>query len=139
MSKSNLKNINNLTTTKNPYILYTNSTYSNLLYKLQKSCAWSLKTNLWWNQSLTKSNENMNFLAIMDFDKIWVTYMLVKDTTVKYNPNPMVSINTTIEVTSVANYNYVDIDLLAHFDQLAKVQRRRQRKLKEQQEIYKTV
>lgn len=65
--------------------------------------------------------------------------MLVKDTTVKYNPNPMVSINTTIEVTSVANYNYVDIDLLAHFDQLAKVQRRRQRKLKEQQEIYKTV
>lgn len=139
MSKSNLKNINKLATTKNPYILYTNSTYSNLLYKLQKSCAWSTYYQTWLNFSIKQTNENVNFMAVSDFDTMWVTYGLIKNTFIKYNPNPMSGLGSTIEVTSVNQYSYVDIDIVAYFQALAKAERRRQRKLQEYRNIYKKI
>ena len=138
MSKSNLKNINALSTTKNPYIMYVNSTYSNLLYKLQKSCAWSVHTNKLFNQSVVSANENTSFMVTSEFDRLWSTYVFIKDTSVRYNPNPMLGLNTTVEVTSASSYTYVDVDILAYFERLAKAERRKQRKLKEYTDIHKS-
>lgn len=76
-------------------------------------------------------------MAVADLDNLWVTYGLLKNTFVKYNPNPMSCIGGTTEVTSINQYSYIDIDIVAYFQALAKAERRRQKKLQEYREIYK--
>lgn len=38
MSKSRIKNINNIKNNKQQFITFSNKNYNNLLYKIQKSC-----------------------------------------------------------------------------------------------------
>ena len=50
----------------------------------------------------------------------------------------MVGLNITVEVTSTSSYSYVDVDILAYFERLAKAERRKQLELKERNDLYKS-
>lgn len=58
MSKSNLKNLNAINVTKRPIIQYTNSTFSNLLFKLKKSILFTNKNLFFLKYSYINENQH---------------------------------------------------------------------------------
>lgn len=136
MSKSNLKNINKFNTSKIPYILYLQSNYSNLLYKLQKSCSWNINKNFAISKIIKKVQKNTNTTLITDLDDLWMTQIFLKQTHLKYNPNGFVDFFKITEVVSYSNYRYVDIDILRFFEKLNKMRRRKLRQLQIHKQIF---
>lgn len=100
MSKSNLKNINDLRVKKTPYLVFTKSTYSNLLLKLKKSSIWKLSQNNIFNKSLLLCNENLQKILLKKYTKLknkskrqfYYNFILFK-----YNPNILESFNESVE------------------------------------------
>lgn len=88
MSKSNLKNINSLSLSKAPYVLYNKSTYSNLLFKLNKSVIWKSSKNVIINKSLRNNNIDVYmklFFRVSKKKRIRVSRLRRK--ALNYNPN----------------------------------------------------
>lgn len=110
MSKSNLKNINKLSSSKKQYLLYVNSSYANLLYKLKKSSIWIISKNKWTSVFYIKDNNNYNILV--NWDYWWDNYRLYKTNCINYNPNPLITLDITVEIKTQIRYKHIDIDIL---------------------------
>lgn len=137
MSKSNLKNINKLRVTKLPYIVYSNSTYSNLLHKLQKSILWGITTHVWLNFSLDDLNHDNSALITIGIRYTWRNYRMFKNTVTKYNPTQINSNKGLLELSNKVRYRYIDVDMVAYIEKLMLQERRRLQKIKVYKRIYK--
>lgn len=136
MSKSNLKNINTLNQKKTPYILYQQSTYSNLLYKLQKSCIWNQTKNAYSPSTKFYFDKTTNIVIFLNHNKIWYDYKFLKTSIIRYNPNKLQTSNSNVELTSTIKYQYTDIDLVKHFEKLKKNNLKLQNEIKEYKSIF---
>lgn len=100
MSKSNLKNINDLLLKKTPYLVFNKSCYSNLLLKLKKSTVWKLNQICILNCSFSDYNENFQALRIKKYDTSFqnINKQFSRQTdTFKYNPNTTEFLDNSLE------------------------------------------
>lgn len=100
MSKSNLKNINDLRVKKTPYLVFTKSTYSNLLLKLKKGAMWNLNQFNTFNKSLSLCNENLQKVLVKKYTKIKdkkIRQFRYNFISFKYNPNILENLNESYE------------------------------------------
>lgn len=98
MSKSNLKNINNLLNSKEPFILYNKSSYTNLLYKVKKSIVWCSVNTSFLNKIFFYNNQNFHFKYFLT--KKYFKYFKYRKYRkgIHYNPLTLNNIKTSNEV-----------------------------------------
>lgn len=137
MSKSNLKNINKLSTSKIPYIFYINSDYANILYKLKKSVTWHITETTPLVNSYWKYNSTKHSILVFNLRQKIKRYGYVKQFTVYYNPNNSNALKSSMEIVSKLNYKYLDLDVFWFFEKKRIALKKKQKKEKELNLIYK--
>lgn len=86
MSKSNLKNLNNINKLKVPYIIYNKSSYSNLLYKLKKSIIWNSSNFNLLNKNIINFNVESNLSFLISKSIYYRFNCRFVQKTLNYNP-----------------------------------------------------
>ena len=100
MSKSNIKNINDFFVKKTPYLVFSKSSYSNLLLKLKKSTIWKLNQTQILNATLKNYNENNQAFYFKKYDESYNIFyrQFSRNTSVlKYSPNIVEFLHNSVE------------------------------------------
>lgn len=99
MSKSNIKNINTLNIKKEPSIVFSQSTYASLIFKLKKSTIW-LSSHREIKNLIFVSNKNDHFFKYFQHLNTTKKYIKKKKVII-YNPTTINNFNSSEERLSL--------------------------------------